>query len=128
MDGTGFLIFEGLYLRSRDTPSASQARQLPQRGSQGRGALIKESATLLTKDNNILYLMSLKYLPSCTFYWTQSILYYCHQETERLMAMFSMRYVHGHVMVYDRNGKFLFSADTEREAREELEEYEEYSA
>lgn len=39
------------------------------------------------------------------------------------MAMFSMRYIHGHVQVYDRNGKFLFSADTEREAREELEDY-----
>lgn len=37
--------------------------------------------------------------------------------------MFSMCYVQGHVMVYDRNGKFLFSADTEREAREELEDY-----
>ena len=47
---------------------------------------------------------------------------------ERLMAMFSMRYVHGHVMVYDKNGRFLFSADTEREAREELEEYEESAA
>ena len=23
------------------------------------------------------------------------------------MAMFSMRYIHGHVMVYDKNGKFL---------------------
>ena len=42
--------------------------------------------------------------------------------------MYSMRYVHGHVMVYDKNGKFLFSADTEREAREELEDDEEYSA
>ena len=44
------------------------------------------------------------------------------------MEMFSMRYVHGYVMVYDKNGKFLFSADTEREAREELEEYEESAA
>lgn len=44
------------------------------------------------------------------------------------MAMFSMRYVRGHVMVYDKNGKFLFSADNEREAREELEEYEESAA
>ena len=44
------------------------------------------------------------------------------------MAMFSMRYVHGHVMVYDKKGNFLFSADTEREAREELEEYEESAA
>lgn len=42
--------------------------------------------------------------------------------------MFSMRYVRGHVMVYDKNGNFLFSADTEREAREELEEYEESAA
>ena len=64
----------------------------------------------------------------CPFYWTQRTVYYGHQQRERLMAMFSMRYIHGHVMVYDRNGKFLFSADTEREAREELEEYEEYSA
>ena len=42
--------------------------------------------------------------------------------------MFSMQYLHGHVMVYDKNGKFLFSADTEREAREELEDDEEYPA
>lgn len=39
------------------------------------------------------------------------------------MAMFSIRNVHGHVQVYDKNGKFLFSADNEREAREELEDY-----
>ena len=37
--------------------------------------------------------------------------------------MFTIRYVHGHVQVYDLNGKFLFSADTEREAREEMMEY-----
>ena len=37
------------------------------------------------------------------------------------MAMYQMRNVGGHVQVYDRYGKFLFSADTEREAREELE-------
>ena len=43
-------------------------------------------------------------------------------------CMYSMRYAHGHVMVYDQSGKFLFSADTEREAREELEEYEESAA
>ena len=41
--------------------------------------------------------------------------------------MFSMRYVQGHVQVYDRYGKFLFSADNEREAREELEDYEEHT-
>ena len=40
------------------------------------------------------------------------------------MAMFTMKYIHGHVQVYDWNGKFLFSADNEREAREELEDYE----
>ena len=37
--------------------------------------------------------------------------------------MFQMRYVQGHIQVYDFRGKFLFSADTEREAREELMEY-----
>ena len=37
--------------------------------------------------------------------------------------MYSMRYVQGHVQVYDLEGKFLFSADTEKEAREELENY-----
>ena len=37
--------------------------------------------------------------------------------------MYSVRYVYGHVQVYDQNGKFLFSADNEREAWEELEEY-----
>lgn len=42
--------------------------------------------------------------------------------------MYSMRYVRGHVQVYDLKGKFLFSADTEREAREELEELAESAA
>ena len=37
------------------------------------------------------------------------------------MAMYSMQYIQGHVQVYDQKGRFLFSADTEREAREELE-------
>ncbi len=37
--------------------------------------------------------------------------------------MYSMRYIHGHIQVYDTCGNFLFSADTEREAREELEDY-----
>ena len=42
--------------------------------------------------------------------------------------MYSMRYVHGHVQVYDWKGNFLFSADNEREAREELRDYEECAA
>ena len=37
--------------------------------------------------------------------------------------MFTIRYVQGHVQVYDFRGNFLFSADTEKEAREELMEY-----
>ena len=37
--------------------------------------------------------------------------------------MYSIRNVHGHIQVYDRSGNFLFSADSEREAREELREY-----
>ncbi len=42
--------------------------------------------------------------------------------------MYSVCYVHGHVQVYDEKGAFLFSADTEREAREELREYEKSAA
>ena len=42
--------------------------------------------------------------------------------------MFTMRYMYGHVQVYDMRGNFLFSADNEREAREELEEYAESAA
>ena len=42
--------------------------------------------------------------------------------------MYSIRYVHGHVQVYDYKGNFLFSADNEREAREELISYEEFAA
>ena len=34
--------------------------------------------------------------------------------------MFSIEHINGHVQVYDIRGNFLFSADTEREAREEL--------
>ena len=42
------------------------------------------------------------------------------------MVMYSFRPVYGHVQVYDRQGRFLFSADSETEARRELEEYAEY--
>ena len=42
--------------------------------------------------------------------------------------MFTMKNVRGHVQVYDYKGNFLFSADTEQEAREELEEYAESAA
>lgn len=36
--------------------------------------------------------------------------------------MYEFRNVRGHVEVYDNRGQFLFSADNEREAREELED------
>ena len=37
--------------------------------------------------------------------------------------MFKIKNVQGHIHVYDARGQFLFSADTEWEAREELKEY-----
>ncbi len=37
--------------------------------------------------------------------------------------MYRIKYINGHVHVYDMRGIFLFSADTEREAREELKDY-----
>ena len=42
--------------------------------------------------------------------------------------MFTMQYVFGHIQVYDHRGNFLFSADTEQEARKELEDYAESAA
>ncbi|MDD5884023.1 MAG: hypothetical protein SPC78_02060 [Candidatus Faecousia sp.] len=44
------------------------------------------------------------------------------------MAMYQLRNVQGHIQVYDRQGNFLFSADSEREAREELKDYAESAA
>ena len=42
--------------------------------------------------------------------------------------MYSVKYIGGHIQVYDYKGTFLFSADSEREAREELEYYAESAA
>lgn len=42
--------------------------------------------------------------------------------------MYKIKHINGHVHVYDLRGMFLFSADTEREAREELKEYAESAA
>ena len=42
--------------------------------------------------------------------------------------MYTMRNVSGHIHVYDHKGTFLFSADTEQEARRELKEYAESAA
>ena len=36
--------------------------------------------------------------------------------------MYEFRNVRGHIEVYDQRGQFLFSADSEREARKELDE------
>lgn len=37
--------------------------------------------------------------------------------------MYQIQNIRGHIQVYDHNGNFLFSADSEQEAREELKEY-----
>ena len=42
--------------------------------------------------------------------------------------MFTIRNVCGHYQVYDYRGAFLFSADSEGEAREEIEEYADHQA
>ena len=42
---------------------------------------------------------------------------------ERVIVMYSILYIRGHIQVFDMNGNFLFSADSEREVREELKEY-----
>ena len=65
----------------------------------------------------------LKKLPEDTFYWTFILLYSCqNKKTQegRGMKDIELRYVGGHVEVYTGAGAFLFSADTLREAMEEL--------
>ena len=47
---------------------------------------------------------------------------------ERVIIMYSVRYVCGHIQVYNQKGEFLFSADSEREVREEIRNYEESAA
>lgn len=42
--------------------------------------------------------------------------------------MFSIVQIHGHIQVYDQSGKFLFSADSMREVREEMSSYEKFAA
>ncbi len=49
-------------------------------------------------------------------------------KTERKMVMFQFVSTRGHIQVYDLNGNFLFSADNEREVREELRGYAESAA
>ena len=49
-------------------------------------------------------------------------------KNKEVMIVYSVCYVHGHVQVYNHRGEFLFSADSEREAREELRNYEESAA
>ena len=44
------------------------------------------------------------------------------------MVMYKIVHTRGHIQVFDLNGKFLFSADSEREVREELESYAESAA
>ena len=50
------------------------------------------------------------------------------QKNKGAMVMYSVKYVRGHIQVYDMRGQFLFSADNERELREELRDYEEFAA
>ncbi len=46
----------------------------------------------------------------------------------KVMAMYTIRNIRGHIQVYDAKGNFLFSADNERELREELKDYAEFAA
>lgn len=50
------------------------------------------------------------------------------QKSKGAMVMYSVKYVRGHIQVFDARGRFLFSADNERELREELQDYEEFAA
>jgi len=46
----------------------------------------------------------------------------CRKKKEAVAMEYKIIWVRGHVEVYDGAGRFFFSADNEREAREELRE------
>ena len=74
-------------------------------------------------DKELFCAFLFKKLPEDTFYWTFILLYSCqNKKTQegRGMKDVELRYVGGHVEVYTEAGAFLFSADTLREAMEEL--------
>ena len=74
-------------------------------------------------DRELFSAFLLKKPPENTFYWTFILLYSCqNKKTQegRGMKDVELRYVGGHVEVYTGAGAFLFSADTLREAMEEL--------
>ena len=83
---------------------------------------LRRSAPALPKGEAFCAFL-LKKLPEDTFYWTFILLYSCqNKKTQegRGMKDVELRYVGGHVEVYTGAGAFLFSADTLREAMEEL--------
>ena len=49
-------------------------------------------------------------------------------DRRRMMMSVEIRYIRGHVEVFDQFGDFMFSADTTSEAWEELREWEEDAA
>ena len=64
-------------------------------------------------------------IKSVLLYYSLAILSSQRKSEVQIMIM---RYIGGHVQVYDIHGNFLYSADTEREAREEWEDYAESAA
>jgi len=66
--------------------------------------------------------ISFKYLLDCTDYGTVQEVYWFQEEQRGAGTMQTVEItrVKGHVEVYDQNGRFLFSADTEQEARDDL--------
>lgn len=46
--------------------------------------------------------------------------YHAAAEKEGYIMSYTFQYIRGHIEVYDERGCFLFSADTEREAREDI--------
>ena len=87
-----------------------------------RERLLHPAKRARTPTESFLRLL-LKKLPEDTFYWTFILLYSCqNKKTQegRGMKDVELRYVGGHVEVYTGAGAFLFSADTLREAMEEL--------
>ena len=68
----------------------------------------------------------IKYPLDCPGYGTIQGVYWFQSELKgaRTMHTVEITRVKGHVEVYDQDGRFLFSADTEQEARDDLRAWE----
>ncbi len=70
---------------------------------------------IIAKDNGSQNTFTVRFIVHTSYYNKDNT-----NEKEVFLVDYKMKYVGGHIEVYDEEGNFLFSADTEAEAMTEL--------